>query len=137
MATSIKGEESPAKLKRELVIFLVAIGLLLAVSAWFAYTRLQGNMYPLWDHPRHLAIGVPVAVLAGLHLVAGLLLGLSGNKLFAVLGVVAGALLAVFYFVFMVSTSGKFPVNLISGVMIATPLVLGSRVATYMRAKKS
>jgi hypothetical protein len=72
MATSIKGEESPAKLKRQLVIFLVAIGLLLAVAAWFAHTRLQGNMYPLWDHPRHLAIGVPVAVLAGLHLVAGL-----------------------------------------------------------------
>jgi hypothetical protein len=126
-----------AKLRKELCIFFVGIGVLLAMAAYFSLANLGDNAPPLWGLSRWLAIGVPVAILAVAHLAAGGLLGMTGSRAFCIFGAVSSTALAVFYFVFMFSATGTVPISVISLVIVAIPVVVWSRAVLYLSPKKS
>jgi len=124
--------ENRTKLHRELCIFFIFLGVLLAIPAYLTLSGISGTPPLLWGVPRHLAIGVPTAILSALHLLAGILLAIVRSRLFAIVGGVASTLITVFYFVFMFSATGTIPINLISIVVVAIPIVVWSRVGKFL-----
>jgi hypothetical protein len=127
-----KSTETHAMLRKELCIFFIALGVLLAISAYFVLSGISGNPVPLWGFPRHLAIGVPIAILSVLHLLSGVLLAMLGSPLFSILGGISSTLITVFFFAFMFSATGTIPINLISIVVATIPLVVWSRVGKFI-----
>ena len=125
--------ETPAKLRKEISIFFIVLGFLLGIGAYYTLTGISGHPPPLWGYPRHLAIGVPLAALAALHFLPGVLLLIIPSRLLCIAGGVASTLLAVFYVAFIYSATGKFPINLASLLILAIPLVVWSRAAKFMR----
>lgn len=125
--------ETPEKLRREIAIFFIVLGLLLGALAYFALTGISHHTPPLWGHPRPQAIGVPLAVLAALHLLPGILMLIFPSRLLCMAGAVASTLIVVFYVAFMYSATGTFPISLISLVILAIPVVVWSRVAKFVR----
>jgi hypothetical protein len=134
---SLDPAESRDKLCKELCIFFAGLGLLLAIAAWFMLMDADGNRPPLWGFPRHLAIGVPLAIVAALHLLSGALLALSRAAMFALGGAIVSTLFAVFYFVFMISATGTPPINLISLVVIAIPILVWGRTGKFLSIKST
>ena len=130
-------DETPNKLRREISIFFIVLGVLLGIAAYYALTGITGHPPPLWGYPRHLAIGVPVAVLAVLHFLPGVLLAIFPSRLLCIFGGIASTLITVFYVAFMYSATGNFPINLASLVIIAIPVVVWSRVAKFMRLQRA
>jgi hypothetical protein len=128
--------EAQAKLRKELCIFLIGLGVILAVPAYFILTGISETAPRLWDLPRHLAVGVPVAVVAGWLVLSGVLLAILRGSFFAILGALATVALALFYFFFMVSATGRMPFNLISILIGVVPILVGSRVGKYLSALK-
>ena len=121
-----------AKLHKELCVFFIFLGVLLAIPAYLALRGISGNPPPLWGIPRHLAIGVPIAILSALHLVSGILLAIFGSRFFGIAGGIASTLVTAFFFVFMFSATGAIPINLISIVVVAIPIVVWSRVGKFL-----
>ncbi|MGF1453412.1 MAG: hypothetical protein ACFB21_15225 [Opitutales bacterium] len=130
-------KNSYAKVRKEIIVFLVFLGVLIGAAGYFAFTGLRDNPHQLWGLDRHIAIGVPTLIIAVLHIGFGVCLGITSKKIFAILGALAGTILALFYFVFMISATGKPPINLVSAVVVAIPLVLWSRVSTFLKAQSS
>ncbi len=124
--------ETHAKVLKELCIFFTFLGVLLAIPAYFTLSGISGNPPPLWGIPRHLAIGVPTAILSALHLVSGALLAIFRGRLFGIVGGIASTLITVFFFFFMFSATGTIPINLISMVVVAIPIVVWSRVGKFL-----
>ncbi len=122
------------KLRKELSTFFIALGLLLLIPTYFTLTGLKNNPPPLWETPRHLAIGVPLAILSFLHLASGTLLLTSRNRYFGIIGALASTLITVFFFAFMFSATGAIPINLISIVVSAIPIVVWSRAYKFLSA---
>ena len=125
---------SRVKLQKEIAIFLGVTGFLLGVAAYATFTMLAGKGLPLWGMARNLAIGMPLAILSAWHFIAAVGLATSGKNAFAIFGAISGTCFTLFYFFFMISATGKFPINLISGAIIAIPLVLWPRVWAYRKA---
>jgi hypothetical protein len=125
--------ETPEKLRREIATFFIVLGLLLGVAAYFALTGISRHARPLWGYPRHQAIGVPLAVLAALHFLPGILMLIFPSRLLCVAGALASTLIAAIYVAFMYSATGTFPISLITFVILAIPMVVWSRVAKFMR----
>ena len=130
-------KNSYPRLKKEITVFLIMIGVLIGAVGYYAFTGLRDNPNPLWGLDRHLAIGVPLLIIGLLHVASGACLAMTSRAVFAVLGGLFGTMFALFYFGFMISATGRFPINLISGVVIAVPLVLWSRVFAFLKASDS
>ena len=128
---------SYAKLKKEIIVFLIFLGVLLGGAGYFAFTGLRDNPHQLWGLDRHIAIGLPLLIIAVLHIVSGVCLGITSKKIFAILGALAGTILALFYFAFMISATGEPPINLVSAVVVAIPLMLWSRVSMFLKVQSS
>lgn len=124
--------EARAKLLKELCIFFIFLGLLLAVPAYFALTGISGNPPPLLGVPRYLVIGVPLAILSLLHLASGVLLAIFRSRLFGITGAIASTLITVFFFAFMFLATGAIPINLMSIVVFAIPIVVWSRARKFL-----
>ncbi len=129
--------QTHAGLRKELCIFFIGLGVLLAIPAYFALSGISGNPPPLWGLPRHLAIGVPVAILSALHLFSGTLLAVLDRRLFGVAGAISSTLITIFYAVFMYAATGDIPTNLISIVIAAIPFVVWSRVSKFLSTTSS
>ncbi len=126
--------ESRQKLQRELSIFFVGLGVLLGIAAYYLLRPVGAP--PLWGLPRHLAIGVPIAVLAVLHVAAGIGLAVSGSPAAGIGGAVASTLVTVFYFAWMISALGTVPISLISGVAVGIPILVWQRTGVFLAASK-
>ena len=120
------------KLHNELSVFFIVLGLLLAVLAYFSLSGISDTLPPLWGFPRHLAIGVPIAILSGLHLASGAFLVILRSRFFCVTGAIASTFITVFYCIFMFSATGTIPINLMSIVIALIPILVWSRVKKYL-----
>ena len=123
-----------AKLRKELCVFFIALSVLLAIAAYFSLTGINSSAPPLWGVSRHLAIGFPLALLSAMHLLSGALLAVSGRRFFGLAGAVASTLTTVFFFAFMFSATGTVPINLISIVLFALPILVWSRTGKFLSA---
>ena len=127
--------ESRQKLQRELSIFFVGLGVLLGFAAYYLLRPVGAS--PLWGLPRHLAIGVPIAILAALHVAAGVALAVSGSPAFGIGGAAASTLVTVFYFAWMISALGTVPISLISGVAVGIPILVWQRTNAFLAAARN
>ena len=84
------------KLKKEVGIFLLFLGLILAAVGYWSYNALKGNPHDLFGFRRNVALGLPMLLLGALHLLAGVLLLATSKKLWAIVGASASTLMAVF-----------------------------------------
>ena len=127
-----KTDDGYGKLHKELYGFLIGLGVLLAIAAYIAFSVLNDVPRPLWGVARHLAIGVPLAILAALHLISGVLLATLRNRVFCVIGAISATLLAIFYFVFMFSATGTLPINFLAIVVLAIPILVWARSKKFL-----
>jgi hypothetical protein len=133
-----KIDNDVAKLRRELSIFFIGLGVLLAIAAYFMLASSAGpTPPPLWGLPRRLAIGVPVAVFAGLHVLCGALLAATGLRPFCLGGAIASTLTTAFYFFFMISATGTVGLNLMTIIAVAIPIMVWSRAMGYLQDKSA
>ena len=119
--------DKPKSVVKEVAVFSIGMGVLLAAAAYFAFTGLDASAPPLWGMQRNLAIGLPVALLAVANIGSGIMLIVQRNSGAVTLSVFSGCAISLFYFYFMMSTTGTVGINLITFIMLALPLLLLSR----------
>ena len=118
-------------------MFFIGLGLLLGIGAYFVLSQIGKEAPALWGFPRHLAVGIPVAVLSAAHLLFGVLLAAFGARIFCFAGAVAATAVPIFYFFFMISATGVVPISLISAVTVAIPILVSARAGKYLSAGAS
>lgn len=119
--------DKPKSVVKEVAVFSIGMGLMLAAAAYFAFTGLESGAPPLWGMPRNMAIGIPVALLAAANLGSGIMLIATRNSTAVTLSVFSGCAISVFYFIFMMSATGTVGINLLTFIMVALPLLMLSR----------
>lgn len=122
------------KLKKEVGSFLLFLGVILTVVGYWSYNALKGNPHDLFGFSRNVALGVPVLLIGILHLLAGILLFATSQKMWAIIGAVASTLMALFYFTFFVAATGKLPLNLVSALIVIIPIGVWVRTRAFLGA---
>lgn len=117
------------KLHKELWVFFIAIGLLLAVAAYFSLSPVGAP--PLWGFPRHLALGVPIAATSALHIICGGVFAVNGSRMSCIGGALASTFLAAFYFFFILS-AGILPIDVMGLIVVSIPVLVWSRAGKYL-----
>lgn len=131
-----KSDKTPyAKLKKEITVFLIFMGVLIGIGGYFSFTGLRGNPHPLWGFERHIALGVPMLVLALALIASGVCFAKTSRKIFAIAGALATTLFVLGYFALMISVTGAVPINLISVVLVAVVVVVWSRVVIFPKTE--
>jgi hypothetical protein len=111
----------------ECSIFAIGLPLILALIATILGSLMKRPGSPGMDAGRGLIMGIPIGGSAGVLLIFGILLVVT-RKAWALVGcVVGGYLIALSYCVVMVILTGTVGVNLITGAMIAVPVLLTIR----------
>jgi hypothetical protein len=111
-------------------IFGLIFGALCAYGGYSSLNGLQGAP-ELWGFKRSLALGVPLAVLGGLHLVGAVLQLILRKSWTIYFCMFNAALLLLFNFAFEASTIGPFGARLVS------VLAYGLPVFMIMQGKKA
>ena len=119
---------SRRKLVKEISIFLMGIGILLAGVGYLVLTQISPNAPSIGRIDRGVALGVPLLSLGGLQLLCGLLLLITRQVTFAVVGTLASAAIAV-----MALVIGG--VSLLTLLFVASPLLLGQRISMLVKSK--
>lgn len=130
-----KSQDTFPKLKKEISFFLIFIGVLLLVGGYFLYTTLKANEISLMGYERHVILGMPTLGLGFIHFMSGVLLATTSKKIFPIIGSLAATVLVLGYLGIIFVTTGKPPVNLLTAVFIAIPIVLWSRTTTFLKMR--
>jgi hypothetical protein len=104
-------------------IFGLIFGALCAYGGYSSLNGLQGAP-ELWGFKRSLALGVPLAVLGGLHLVGALLQLLLRKPWTIYFCMFNAVLLLLFYIAFEASTIGPFGARLVSVLAYGLPVFM-------------
>ncbi|MHC4251585.1 MAG: hypothetical protein ACYS9X_20895 [Planctomycetota bacterium] len=110
----------------EFATFAVGIGMLLAVAAYYTLTGIR-RAPDLYGIRRSLAIGVPLAVLAGLNLGAGIALFATRKRWAVIFCMTAGILLSATYFFFEVTVIGFLKGKFVSAAIYAVAVLMLAR----------
>jgi hypothetical protein len=110
----------------EFAAFAVGIGVLLAVLAYYTLGGLR-RAPDLYGIRRHLAIGVPLAILAALNLSAGVALFATRRPWAVIFCMTAGILLSATYFIFEVTVIGFLQGKFLSAAIYAVAVLMVAR----------
>jgi hypothetical protein len=105
---------------------------LLLIFALLALRGIRGDAPALLGVPRHLALGVAVAILSVAHILSGVLLAVLGSRLYGVLGAISSTRGAMF--IFMISATGTISIDLMSLFVVAVPIIVWVRVSKFLAA---
>lgn len=108
---------------REVAVFATGIGVIAAVAAYFALTRMD-TAPNLCGMKRGTAIGVPLAIIAAFHVFSGIALLTTKAKWAVVCSIISAFITAGFYFLFEITTIGFFQARLVSLLAYALPVLL-------------
>lgn len=116
------------KIVKEVSIFLVGMGVLFCGLGYFAFTAIPEHAAPIRGIARHVVFGAPLLILGGTQLLCGILFLATDQTLFAAIGAVAMALVAVMALILT-------GVSIINGLLAAAPLFLAQRLSLLGKAK--
>lgn len=122
------------KLKKEIGVFLLFLGVILTAVGFWSYGALKENPHDLFGLPRNVVLGIPTLGLGVLHLLSGVLLLLTSKKIWAIIGATASTLMALFYLTFFVAATGKLPLNLVSALIVFIPIGMWTRTHAFLRS---
>jgi hypothetical protein len=117
----------------EFGVFCLILGAGLAAFGFVLKSTTPPRAPPLWGMDRGVAIGIPIIVIGLLHIAAGAATLWKRSKSAIVAGMIASALIPLFYVGFMISATGNVGVNCIGFVMIAVPIIAFSRGKVALR----
>lgn len=123
-----KGTEARGKLVREIAGCLGIMGLLLVVLGGLAWSHIASNAAPLYGMPRRVFLGASLLSLGAIQVGCGALFFATRRTLFAVVGAISMAVVALMGFVI----SG---VSLITCLLGAVPVLLGQRLSMLVKTK--
>jgi hypothetical protein len=131
------GESAPAtgevrgpnrrKLIREISTGLLFFGAAYAGLGYLAYVHISPQAGPILGFARNLAIGVPLLALGGIQLLSGIAFLGTKKSVFAAIGAVAAAVVALLSLVLV-------GVNLINLLLAAVPIIIGQRLSVLAKA---
>lgn len=125
---------SPEKLRRELITFHFGIAVIIGTAAILTLVYLSSSAPPLLGLPRKLAFGLPLCVVALIHLLGGVWLVLRVNVTAALLCVVGPVVLGATYIITMSAALGSLPINPLTILLVSLPIFAGLRVVSFFRA---
>jgi len=132
----IAGKNSYTQLRKEIIVFLLGLGTMLAIAGTLTFIYLGSDRSTLWGLERRIAIGTPLLLIAAMHIAAGLGLLITSRRSFGIIGAAAGSVLTLFYFFLMISATGAPPINLMSVVVLLIPIILWQRVIIFLRVEE-
>ena len=125
-------EKKKMNIVTEVSVFAIVFGGIMALLAYFALTGMK-NAPDLVGVKRNIALGTPLATLAVIFFLSGILLITTRAKAAAVFVLLGGLMFGALYFIFEVSTIGFFGANLMSIVAYGIPVTIIVRAWNAMQ----
>lgn len=108
----------------EVGVLSIAMGILLAIAAGLVISLLAEDAPPFLGFTRRYGLGIPIAVVAGLNLGAGVLLLLRRSEICVAACMGAVCAITLVYLAIMILSGAGVGINYITGLMILIPVLV-------------
>jgi hypothetical protein len=130
-------KENSAKLRKELWVFFLFLGLMLAAAGYLLLVSDTLGRRQIWGFTQNVTLGAPTLVIGLSFGLAGVLLLCGAFRPSVIVGCIASAAFALFYVAIMAVLTGTLPFSLITILVFLVPGLVIYRSLLFLRLQRS